>query len=467
MRRRLIECVANFSEGRNPEIVKAIAAAIGRGHEVAVLHHTMDPDHHRSVITFAGSPEAVLPAAVRGVAKAVELIDLRRHTGVHPRVGAADVVPLVPVEGITLEQCAELARELGSRIWRETGVPVYFYEAAAVRPGRKRLENVRRGGFEGISQAVREDPSRAPDLGGPELHPSAGAVIVGARKFLIAFNVNLDTPDVQAARIIARSIRASSGGFPHVKALGLALDSRGQAQVSMNLTDFEQTPLHVVYAEICRLAKELHCEVAESEIIGLIPRAAIEGAATFWLKCGHFTPESVLESRIEQVLPAGLPGVLDAISDPRRATGGGSAAALAGAAAAALGMLVCRLRKADAASFGEDRQFFLDAVRLDAEAFAPLMQHTGAPAEPLLARAAEVPLLIAERAQDLLQSLGLLLADTPERLSSDAETARSLASAALRGATATAFTNIEAIPEGPRRDSLLARARSLQAWAVE
>ncbi len=295
-----MECVANFSEGRDAAVVEAIAAAIGQ--KAPVLHRTMDADHHRCVITFAGAPRAVMAGALAGVRKAVELIDLTRHTGVHPRLGAADVVPLVPVSGITLEECSALAWELGESIWREAGVPVYFYDAAARQAGRERLEVVRRGGFEVVREAALTDPSRQPAVGGPDLHPTAGAVIVGARKILIAWNVNLASTDVALAREIARKIRASSGGFACVKALGLALESRDQVQVSMNLTDFEVTPMHLVFDAIRREAGAAGVEIAGTEIIGLLPRAALEAAAASYFQFENFRPEVVLERRMEQTL---------------------------------------------------------------------------------------------------------------------------------------------------------------------
>jgi glutamate formiminotransferase len=221
---------------------------------------------------------------------------------VHPRLGALDVLPFVPLSDTPIEYCVELAHEAGRRIWDELGIPVYFYEAAAQKPERVGLEHVRRGEFEGVNEATQSDPSRRPDVGGPHLHPTAGAVIVGARKFLIAYNINLRTEDVSVAKAIARSIRTSSGGFPAVKALGLALPSRGLVQVSMNLTDFEQTPLHVVFLEVVRLATQYGVEVEESELIGLMPRKAIEMAAAGLLKLHDFHSDRVIENRIESAL---------------------------------------------------------------------------------------------------------------------------------------------------------------------
>ena len=293
MARRLIEAVPNFSEGQDPRVVGRLAHVIGSAPGVTVLDQTSDIDHHRSVITFAGAPEAVMEAGVRAAGEAASLIDLRTHHGVHPRVGACDVLPFVPVEGVTLAECAELAHEAGYEIWRRFGVPVFFYEAAARRPERQRLEEVRRGGFEALE--TRPDP---PDVGDIRRHPSAGATIVGARKFLIAYNINLATADVDVAKQIARRIRTSSGGLPCVKALGLMLEARQQAQVSMNLTDFEVTPLETVFTAVRDLAAAQGVEIAGSELIGLIPRRALEGTAHLDLKWEAFDERRILENRL-------------------------------------------------------------------------------------------------------------------------------------------------------------------------
>jgi glutamate formiminotransferase len=295
----MVECVPNFSEGRNVEVVDSLERAIGSVPGTMVLHRTSDVDHNRSVITFAGEAASVAESAFRAAAAAQGSIDLRDHFGVHPRVGALDVLPFVPLEGSTLDDCIVLAHQTGERIWRELGIPVYFYEAAAQRPERRKLENVRRGQFEELCDLALVDESRKPDVGGPGLHPSAGAVIVGARTFLIAFNINLRTEDVGVAREIARSIRASSGGLPAVKALGLALPSRGLVQVSMNLTDFQQTGLETVFETVARLAAERGVDVEESELIGLTPRAAMERAAAGFLKLGSFDTQRVVENRLE------------------------------------------------------------------------------------------------------------------------------------------------------------------------
>ena len=288
---QLIECVPNFSEGRDKAVVEAIRLAIAAIPGVRVLRSESDPDHNRSVITFAGTPDVVSEAAFAGIKAAVERIDLRRHAGVHPRIGAADVVPFVPLQNATLADCARIARRTGERVWNELRVPVYFYEAAAASPERAPLENVRRGGF--------EHPALAPDLGGPALHPSAGATVIGARKLLIAFNVDLKTNDLAAARSIARNIRASSGGLAKLKAIGVALPSRGIVQVAMNLIDFEHTPLDTVLAAIRRESAARNIEIGGVQYVGLVPRKAIDDAASRDPEWSRFNTDLILENRLE------------------------------------------------------------------------------------------------------------------------------------------------------------------------
>jgi glutamate formiminotransferase len=296
----IIECVPNFSEGTDAERVEAIVAAM-RTDGVHLLDWSMDAEHNRSVVTIAGEPAAVVEAAVRGAGKAAELIDLTRQQGVHPRIGAADVIPFVPVKGIKLEQCALLARQAGLEIWQRFGVPVYFYEAAAARPDRVNLENVRRGQFEGLRDAVEKEPSRRPDLGGPGLHPTAGACAVGARKFLIAYNIYFDSADVAMVRAIAREIRASSGGLIGVKAMGVLV--HGRAQLSMNITDFEATPISQVHKKVTSLAGKNKVALAEGEVIGLIPEAACERESEWMRQLDGFDEQAkILERRLEHPL---------------------------------------------------------------------------------------------------------------------------------------------------------------------
>ncbi len=304
--KRLIECVPNFSEGRALGVIDALTEAMSAIPGCAVLDRHSDRDHNRSVITLAGEPEAVLEAALRGVGAAATLIDLTRHAGVHPRIGATDVLPFVPIAGITLEECTDLAHRAGREIWSRFAIPVYFYEAAALRPERVRLENIRRGQFEGLREDAPRKAERAPDIGGPALHPTAGAVAVGVRKVLIAYNINLtaaaDAAGVSIAKEIAREIRAANGGLPAVKAIGVALRERNLAQVSINLTDFETTPLQRVFEVVRRAALRRGCDIAGSEIVGLAPAKALEMTGGCNLRLEHFTPEQVLENRLAAAL---------------------------------------------------------------------------------------------------------------------------------------------------------------------
>jgi glutamate formiminotransferase len=291
-RKTVIECIPNFSEGRDTTVALAIANTIAQTPDVLLLGWELDSDHNRSVMTFAGTPDAVVEAAVRGVGKAAELIDLSAHQGVHPRVGAADVIPFVPLEGSTMDDAIAAAHRAGEEIWRRYGVPVYFYESAARSPDRKRLERVRRKEFDGAP----------PDVGNLAAHTTAGASMVGARGFLIAYNVLLATRDAAIAQTIAKKIRESSGGFPHVKAMGIYLASRDRAQVSMNLTNFAETPLDRVYDAISSGARELGTEAVAGEIIGFIPRRAYEMAPEFFRRAENFSESRILETRIAQLL---------------------------------------------------------------------------------------------------------------------------------------------------------------------
>jgi glutamate formiminotransferase len=293
----IIECVPNFSEGTDPDIVRQIVAAT-QVEGVHLLDWSLDTAHNRSVVTLAGSPSGIVEAAVRAAGKAAELIDLTTQNGVHPRIGAADVIPFIPVSGASLAECAVLARQAGLLIWRRYGVPVYFYGAAAARPDRVQLEDVRRGQFEGLRDASRRDAARRPDIGGPELHDTAGASAIGARSFLIAYNVYLQQPDIAAARAIARDIRAANGGLHGVKAIGVL--ANGRAQVSMNITDFNLTPMRHVYSTVQHLAQRHGVLIHDTELIGLIPQAAYEPDSDWVRQITGFDPEGkVLERRLE------------------------------------------------------------------------------------------------------------------------------------------------------------------------
>jgi len=295
---RLIECVPNFSEGRDVAAIDALVAAMSGIPGAWVLDRSSDADHNRTVITLAGEPEAVADAALRGVGKAAELIDMTRQSGAHPRIGATDVLPFIPLAGITIEECVALARRVAHEIWARYRIPVYFYEAAATKPERVNLENIRKGQFEGLREDALRDPDRSPDVGEPRLHPTAGATAVGVRKLLIAFNIHLNSGDVAIAKSIAKAIRFSSGGLRHVKAIGVDLKSRGIAEVSINLTDFEETTLHRVLEMAKREAERHGCQVTGSEIIGLVPQKAIEQTAEYYLQLENFSPARILENRL-------------------------------------------------------------------------------------------------------------------------------------------------------------------------
>ena len=291
----LVECVPNFSEGRDAQKVEAIIAAM-KLDGVYLLDKEMDSDHNRCVITLVGDRDAIAEAAIRGVGKAAELIDLNAHQGAHPRIGAADVVPFIPIEGVTLEDCVAIAHHVGAEIWKRYRVPVYLYEAAAAQPERQNLENIRRGQFEGLRTEVGTNIERRPDFGEAALHQTAGATVVGARKPLIAYNVYLNTSDVEIAKKIGKAVRFSSGGLRYVKGMGVLV--RGMAQVSMNLTDFEQTPIARVFEFVKREAARYGVTPVSSEIVGLIPAAALNAAAAFYLQVEGFKPEQILENRL-------------------------------------------------------------------------------------------------------------------------------------------------------------------------
>jgi len=292
----LVECVPNFSEGRKPEVVEQIAREIESAGATTVLNRHIDPDHNRSVITFVAAPERIVEGALRAVAKAAELIDLRQHGGEHPRIGATDVLPFVPVSGVTIDDCVALAHAAGNRIWNELSIPVYFYERAALRSDRERLEHVRGKGFEKLREEIATNPDRKPDIGDARLHATAGAIAVGARPFLIAFNVTLETNDIMIARRIARVVRERDGGLPFVKALGFELSSRRIVQVSMNLTNYEQTSITRAFEAVAGEAERLGVKVRGAEIVGLVPRAAFDREASYFPLLENFSETIILEN---------------------------------------------------------------------------------------------------------------------------------------------------------------------------
>lgn len=301
MQPRLVECIPNFSEGRRPEKVRAIADAISQSKDACVLDMHIDPDHNRSVITFVAPPETIVGAAVSAVRRASELIDMRTHSGEHPRLGATDVLPFVPLHSVSMDDCVGLAHEAGTIIARDLSIPVYYYERAALRPDRVNLEDVRRGALELLREQISTNPDRAPDAGMAAVHESAGAIAVGARPFLIAFNVILRSSDITIARQIARTIRARSGGLPFVKALGFQLQTRGLVQVSMNLINYEVTGMAAAYDAVQREADNIGVEIESAEIVGLVPQNALDRNATYFTKLENFSESKILEYQIRKI----------------------------------------------------------------------------------------------------------------------------------------------------------------------
>jgi glutamate formiminotransferase/formiminotetrahydrofolate cyclodeaminase len=492
----LIECVPNFSEGRNKSVVQAIAAEISHDRSIRLLDQEMNADHNRSVITFVGEAEAVLEAALRGVRKAAELIDMRQHRGEHPRMGATDVLPFVPVGGAAgLPRCVELARRAGERIGNELGIPVYLYEAAATRPSRQNLADVRRGEYEGIAASIGTDPEREPDFGPRAIHPSAGATAVGARLPLLAFNVNLGTKDVEVARRIAKAIRFQSGGLRYVKALGFELKERGIVQVSMNLVNTWGTPVHRVFALIRDEAERYGVPIVGSEVVGLIVQDALIDTAEHALRLENFSREQILENRLgvrRGAAEQAVPEFVDEVASSAPTPGGGSVAALAGSLAAALGSMVSRLtigkkRYADQEErmrslereFETLRRELMDLVAEDSRAYeafraaarlserTPEEMATRAAALTEAARgAALVPLRTAETCVRVLDQLVHVARHGNENAASDAGTAAWLARAGVEGAVLNVAINLPEVPE-EERESLRDRARTASVRAAE
>ncbi|HKP51170.1 MAG TPA: glutamate formimidoyltransferase [Chloroflexia bacterium] len=294
---KLIQCVPNFSEGRRQEVIDQVAGVVKGVEGVRLLDISPNPDHNRTVLTFVGPPDAVAEAAFAATAEAVKLIDMEKQKGEHPRIGAMDVVPFIPISGMTMQEAVEIANQVGKRIAEELGVPVYLYSAAASTPARKKLPDVRQGQYEGLKESI-STPERKPDYGEPKMHPTAGATAVGARPPLIAFNVNLGTTNLQIAKDIARGLRESSGGLMNVQALGVDLAAEGLSQVSMNLLDYTKTPIHRAYELVRVEAERYGVPVVGSEIVGLVPLDAMVGLVDFYLRLKGFSRSQVLEARL-------------------------------------------------------------------------------------------------------------------------------------------------------------------------
>src|SRR6202167_5253257 len=472
----LVECVPNFSEGRDQAKVDAIVDAM-KVDGVYLLDRKMDADHNRCVITLVGEGEAIQEAAIRGVGKAAELIDLTKHQGAHPRMGAADVVPFIPIDGVTIEDCVAMARQVGEEVWKRFQIPVYLYEAAAATPERQNLENIRRGQFEGIRAEIATNAARKPDFGEARLHPTAGAIVVGARKFLIAYNVFLNTPDVEIAKKVAKAVRFSSGGMRFVKGAGFLV--RGLAQVSMNLTDFEQTPVHRVFEMVKREAAQYGVAPVSSEIVGLIPKKALEQAAEWFLQVENFDSSLILENRLAAVmggktavggLRAGVEPFIEQLAAATATPGGGSAAAAAGAMAAGLAGMVASMSRGKKAylqyeahlsaaigRMGALREELKAAIDADAESYDAVMKaykqaeidpgSGDALIEASLKLATGVPLGVAEKAHEVAQITEGLFAISNPNMRSDLTTARALAQAAITGALANVEINLASLKD--------------------
>jgi glutamate formiminotransferase len=489
MPKTLVECVPNFSEGRDPAKVKAIADAM-RIPGVFILDQEMDADHNRCVITLVGEREAIQEAAIRGVGKASELIDLTHHQGAHPRLGAADVVPFIPIDGVTLDDCVAMAQHVGAEIARRYRIPVYLYEAAATSPERHNLENVRRGQFEGLREEIATNPARKPDFGEPRVHPTAGATVVGARKFLIAYNVFLNTPDVSIAKKIAKAVRFSSGGMRYVKAAGFLV--RGQAQVSMNLTDFEQTPVHRVFEMIRREAQRYGVVPVSSEIIGLIPKLAMEQVAEWYLQVENFDSSLILENRLAAVMSekagpsAGVSAFIEQLAAPTATPGGGSASAASAAMAAGLASMAASMSRKKKAYAQYEKQLdeavsrlsilrgeLTSAIDADAESYDSVVAAYKAAKESsagaslinaALREAASVPLGVAENAAEIARIATDLKPITNPSMGSDLVTAIALAHAAIEGALANVAINLDSIkPESPEDEAFFSETKQRAA----
>lgn len=492
----LVECIPNYSEARRPEVIQEIVDTIAAVPGVHVLDKHSDPDHNRTVVTFVGPPEAAEEAAYLSITTAAKLIDLNQHSGEHPRIGATDVVPFVPLKDITMVECVEIARRLGQRVSSQLGIPVYLYEEAASQPDRHNLENIRRGQYEGLAKDIVTDPARKPDFGLNKLGP-AGATVIGARAPLIAFNVYLTTDDLSIAQKIAKAMRNSSGGFRYVKALGLLVE--GRAQVSMNLTNFHQTPVFRVVEAVRREAQRFGVGIHHSELVGLTPQESLIDSAVWYLQLDGFKGEQILESRLytamqeqsrEEELKADF---VDELAAATPTPGGGSASAYAGAMAAALVCMVARLTIGKKKYAEVEKQMWeilnqaiplqkelKEAVKEDAESFENLLTAIRLPKdspENLMIRdseitkatlhAAAIPLSVCKKVLNIMEIT--LKAATLGNINaiSDAGSAFSLAQAAFKGAGMNVQINLKDLQDIDEKQSYIEDLNKYQHKAAE
>jgi glutamate formiminotransferase/glutamate formiminotransferase/formiminotetrahydrofolate cyclodeaminase len=478
---RIVECVPNFSEGRKDPTIEALMAAIRSVSGVVLLDRQSDADHNRTVLTFVGTPEASAEAAFAAAREALDRIDLTTHRGEHPRVGATDVIPFVPIRGVTMDDCVQLARQVGHRIADELRIPVFLYEQAATAPFRARIEDIRREGLEGLADRMRLDPNWAPDFGDAKLHRTAGATIVGARRPLIAYNVNLSSTDFNIARVISQTVRESTGGLRAVKAVGIALKSRGMVQVSMNLTNYEETPVYVAFEAVKREAQRHGVEVHSSEVIGLIPEAAVVQVAGHFLQLEKFETDQVLEARMAKALTQDLSAMispfLEAVSGPMPGPGGASVAAMAAAASVSLGVMVSGILAHDEQdpitkeALQNQRKTLMQlrdnlqaAVREDAEAYGAVLKaykrskvdpNRSAAIQQAMTAAIAVPLAILQWSVEGFEALRQLAPRAPDHLTTDLNVGASLLGAAAHSAITVIRTNAETLKNDPRVPDLL------------
>jgi glutamate formiminotransferase/glutamate formiminotransferase/formiminotetrahydrofolate cyclodeaminase len=482
---RIVECVPNFSEGRDPATIQALIDAVISVPGVRLLHHTFDYDHHRSVMTVVGDPEDVNEAMFRAIRVATDLIDLRKHEGVHPRVGATDVVPFIPIRGVSMHDCVQTARRLGHRIGAELEIPVFLYERAASHRDHAPLESVRRGGLEGLSFRMASDPDWTPDFGPNRTHPSAGAIVIGARPALIALNVNLASTDLALAQSIARTVRQSNGGLRHVKAIGVELPSRRLVQVAMNLTDYEATPVHAAFNTVRAEAARQGVAVAGTELVGLVPAAAVTEVARHALALDRLDPNQILEVQIESalaraaqpqhtsspskpLLTASVTELLEAVASPTPVPAGAAVAGLTGGLAAALGVMAARLTRQSSLEhrLHEIASQLSHLVVADGQAYTNFVTATRLPrtdsgrpvaVSSALHVATEIPLEMAERSVEAARLLAASSQTVKPRLQSDLHVGLILAIAAAEAALHTARENLNVQLNHGLRDSLLDR----------
>lgn len=493
MTQKIVECISNFSEGRRLSVIESIEKGIRDVPGTLLLDRHMDADHNRTVLTFAGPPDAVAESAFAAIAEAARLIDMDEHEGQHPRIGATDVVPFVPISGVSMEDCVELANALGKRVGEELGIPVYLYEQAARRPERENLAKIRKGEYEALKVSIETEEDRNPDFG-PRKLGKAGATVIGARPPLIAFNVYLTTQDVDVAKQIARTVRHSSGGLPYVKALGMLVD--GIAQVSMNLTNYEETPIAQVVEAIRQEAEGHGVGIRNTELVGLIPQAALIDAAQWYLQLDMFEPDQVLETRLYAAISnqvADDSPFLDALASSKPTPGGGSAAAYAGGMGAALVEMVARVtvgkkkyievedRMLEIAEESADlRRSLSNAVDEDSAAFDSVINAYRLPKESkdhVRARkdaieaatlhASEVPLKVAQMASKVLY-LAAEVAETGNiNAASDSGAAGALAAASLHAAAMNVEINANSLEDEKKSSSLIKEIAQIKKNAAK